>query len=137
MGEPGRVYDRLRREGGGGPDDNEYDCGSDACIGIVSMHNGNLPEGNGVQKVNHIQAGLNRRLAHTNHAVMMQPGDRLVLYTDGVPEAYNPSDEAYGEQRLIAEVQAHGDGPADALVERICRSVTNFAGAARNSTTSR
>jgi hypothetical protein len=30
-------------------------------------------------------------------------------------------------------VQAHGDGTADALVERICRSVTNFAGAAAQS----
>jgi sigma-B regulation protein RsbU (phosphoserine phosphatase) len=65
--------------------------------------------------------------------VMLQPGDRLVLYTDGVTEAFNPSDEAYGEQRLIAEVQAHGNGPADALVERICRSVTNFAVAAPQS----
>jgi serine phosphatase RsbU (regulator of sigma subunit) len=70
---------------------------------------------------------------YPNHAVMLQPGDRLVLYTDGVTEAFNPSDEAYGEQRLIAEVQAHGNGPADALVERICRSVTNFAGAAPQS----
>jgi serine phosphatase RsbU (regulator of sigma subunit) len=70
---------------------------------------------------------------YPNNAVMLQPADRLVLYTDGVTEAFNPSDEAYGEQRLIAEVQAHGDGPADALVERICRSVTNFAGAAPQS----
>jgi len=56
-----------------------------------------------------------------------------VLYTDGVTEAFNPADEAYGEERLIAEVKAHGDGAAAALVERICRSVTLFAGAAAQS----
>jgi len=33
-----------------------------------------------------------------------------VLYTDGVTEAFNSADEAYGTQRLLAEVQAHGDG---------------------------
>jgi phosphoserine phosphatase RsbU/P len=51
---------------------------------------------------------------YQNHAVMMQPGDRRVLYTDGLPEAFSPSDGACGEQRLIAEIQTHGDGPADA-----------------------
>jgi serine phosphatase RsbU (regulator of sigma subunit) len=45
----------------------------------------------------------------------------------------NPADEAYGEERLIAEVRAHGDGPAGALVERICSSVASFAGPAAQS----
>ena len=56
-----------------------------------------------------------------------------MLYTDGVTEAFNPANEPYGVERLIAEVQAHGDGPADALVERICRSVAVFSGAAPQS----
>jgi sigma-B regulation protein RsbU (phosphoserine phosphatase) len=56
-----------------------------------------------------------------------------VLYTDGVTEAFNSADEAYGTQRLLAEVQAHGDGTAAALIERICRSVTSFAGTAPQS----
>lgn len=60
-------------------------------------------------------------------------GDRLVLYTDGVTEAFNCGDEAYGVERLIAEVQAHGDGSAEALVERICRSVAIFSGTAPQS----
>ena len=70
---------------------------------------------------------------YQNHGLQLRAGDRLVLYTDGVTEAFNDVDEAYGVERLIAEVQAHGDGPADALVERICRSVTMFAGTAPQS----
>jgi len=68
-----------------------------------------------------------------NHQAELSYGDRLVLYTDGVTEAFNPSNEAYGEQRLIAEIKAHGDGPADSLVERIFRSVATFAGTAAQS----
>jgi sigma-B regulation protein RsbU (phosphoserine phosphatase) len=56
-----------------------------------------------------------------------------VLYTDGVTEAFNPADEAYGTERLIAEVMAHGNTDAARLVERICRSVTAFAGEAPQS----
>ncbi len=70
---------------------------------------------------------------YPDHTVQLRPGDRLVLYTDGVTEAFNQLEEPYGLQRLIAEVGAHGDGPAAALVERICQSVTTFAGAAPQS----
>ena len=68
-----------------------------------------------------------------DHTVPLRPGDRVVLYTDGVTEACNPADEAYGTERLIAEVQAYGDGRAAAMVERICHSVANFAGSTAQS----
>jgi sigma-B regulation protein RsbU (phosphoserine phosphatase) len=64
----------------------------------------------------------------TAHTVQLLPGDRLVLYTDGVTEAFNPAEELYGAQRLVDEVHVHGGGTPLALVERICQSVTNFAG---------
>jgi len=70
---------------------------------------------------------------YPEHTVQLSPGDRLVLYTDGVTEAFNPADEAYGTERLIAEVEAHGGGPSAALVERIFHSVTAFAGTAPQS----
>jgi len=70
---------------------------------------------------------------YPDHTVQLLPGDRLVLYTDGVTEAFNSADEPYGVERLLAEVKAHGDGGATALIERICRSVTVFADAAPQS----
>jgi serine phosphatase RsbU (regulator of sigma subunit) len=72
-------------------------------------------------------------IEYPSHTVQLWRGDRLVLYTDGVTEAFNPADEAYGAVRLIAEVTAHGDGSAAALVERICSSVTLFTGTAPQS----
>jgi serine phosphatase RsbU (regulator of sigma subunit) len=67
------------------------------------------------------------------HAVTLRSGDRLLLYTDGVTEACNSADEAYGPERLIAQIQAHGNARAAFIVERICESVTSFAGTAAQS----
>jgi sigma-B regulation protein RsbU (phosphoserine phosphatase) len=67
------------------------------------------------------------------HTVQLLRGDQLVLYTDGVTEAFNPAEELYGAQRLVDEVRVHGSGTPSALVERICQSVTNFAGTAPQS----
>jgi sigma-B regulation protein RsbU (phosphoserine phosphatase) len=55
------------------------------------------------------------------------------LYTDGVTEAFNSADEPYGARRLVAEIEAHGDGAAAGLIDRICQSVADFAGAAAQS----
>jgi serine phosphatase RsbU (regulator of sigma subunit) len=77
--------------------------------------------------------GVMPGIDYPNHNVQLLPGDRLVLYTDGVTEAFSLAQEAYGTERLIAEVKLHGDQSAAALVEHICRSVTEFAGAAPQS----
>ena len=77
--------------------------------------------------------GVMPGMRYPDHTVQLQRGDRLVLYTDGVTEAFNPADEAYGVERLTAEIQAHGKGPTADLVEKICGSVTSFAGAAPQS----
>ena len=72
-------------------------------------------------------------IQYPNHTVQLRRGDRLVLYTDGITEAFNPADEPYGMPRLVAEIEAYSDGAAAGLVERICRSVADFAGSAAQS----
>jgi sigma-B regulation protein RsbU (phosphoserine phosphatase) len=70
---------------------------------------------------------------YPTHTMQLLPGDRLVLFTDGITEAFNPAEELYGAQRLADEVHVHGGGTPAALVERICQSVTTFAGTAPQS----
>ena len=72
--------------------------------------------------------GVKSGIKFPTHTLQLSHGDRLVLYTDGVTEACNPADEAYGAQRLVDEVRVHGGGTPTALAEHICQSVTNFAG---------
>jgi phosphoserine phosphatase RsbU/P len=64
------------------------------------------------------------------HTLELQPGDCLLLYTDGLTEACNAQGEFYGEQRLAAELVSHGGAAPGELIERLCRSVAAFAGTA-------
>jgi serine phosphatase RsbU (regulator of sigma subunit) len=72
-------------------------------------------------------------ITYRDHLVQVRSGDRLVLYTDGVTEAFNPAGEEYGMERLLVDVGAHGGAAAAALVERIFEQVRIFAGEAPQS----
>jgi serine phosphatase RsbU (regulator of sigma subunit) len=62
--------------------------------------------------------------------VPLGPGDLFLLFTDGVTEAMNAEGDCFGEARLAAIVEEHGDSSADVLRERILGEVRAFAGAA-------
>jgi sigma-B regulation protein RsbU (phosphoserine phosphatase) len=56
----------------------------------------------------------------------MEPGDTLVLFSDGVTEAVNPADEDFGEQRLGDLVASLKDRSAPEIVKAIHAEVARF-----------
>jgi sigma-B regulation protein RsbU (phosphoserine phosphatase) len=61
----------------------------------------------------------------------LEPGDALVLYTDGITEARNPADEEYGEQRLALLVARLGGETPQAIVNACVADVAGFRDRAR------
>lgn len=48
----------------------------------------------------------------------LAPGESLIMYTDGLPDAMDPSDVLFGEERLTTVLQSHhGANPDDILNE--------------------
>ena len=74
--------------------------------------------------------GIRRGLEFESGSVMINPGDALVLYTDGATEAMNPSHELFGEDRLLALLGERASLPLHDLVESIYDSVATFAAGA-------
>ena len=55
-----------------------------------------------------------------------EPGDILVLYTDGVTEAQNVSEEEFGKRRLAEAVKAHRTLPARELIAAVYKEVIEW-----------
>jgi serine phosphatase RsbU (regulator of sigma subunit) len=60
----------------------------------------------------------------------LAPGDKVILYTDGIVEAMNDQEEIFGFDRLIEMVQGADSITADALLKKILHKVNEFAGGA-------
>ena len=58
----------------------------------------------------------------------LTPGSKLVLFTDGIPEAFNGAGEAYGDDRLLDEIKELPNRGAADDVKTIVQSVDKFVG---------
>ena len=57
----------------------------------------------------------------------LDEGDLLALYTDGVTESSDSSDEEFGEARLIEELRTHSGLPSAELANTIVQKVLHFS----------
>jgi len=71
--------------------------------------------------------GVSESCEYPQLTVNINPGDSLILYTDGITEAMNDKNELYGRQRLHTSV-ADEQGDVQALGQRILADVKQFVG---------
>jgi serine phosphatase RsbU (regulator of sigma subunit) len=67
------------------------------------------------------------------HPVELEPGDVVVLYTDGITEAFNAGHEMYGLERLIEVVQDNSASSSQELLKAIESAVAAYTGDAPQS----
>ena len=61
----------------------------------------------------------------------MQPGDLLLLYSDGVTDMQDGTEGFYEEERLEAQIRRHADAGAETLVEAVLDDLNGFKGMAK------
>jgi serine phosphatase RsbU (regulator of sigma subunit) len=71
--------------------------------------------------------GLFENAAYDRGQAKFQPGDVLVLCTDGITESMDAQHEEFGSERLIESVRAVADRKASEIVESVGTEVAQFS----------
>src|SRR5258708_32798277 len=74
--------------------------------------------------------GLMEDCLYREGHVVLEPGDVLVAYTDGISEAMNGLEVEWGEERLMDAIRANRTAPALGLIDRLMTSADAFVGEA-------
>ncbi|MCR4689251.1 MAG: PP2C family protein-serine/threonine phosphatase [Saccharofermentans sp.] len=72
-----------------------------------------------------VVGGLRESLYH-NYRLDLKPGDKLFLYTDGVPEATNSENKLYKMTKLVEVLNSKKDATVQEQVENIEQSISTF-----------
>ncbi len=70
--------------------------------------------------------GLLEFAPYSQHTVTLVPGDTIVVFSDGVSEALDSAGEEFGDDRVLASVQAAAGTDAQTLVRQVFDAVRDF-----------
>ena len=73
-----------------------------------------------------VPLGMFRDSRYYEYYATIDPGQMLVLYTDGVTEATNPAGEEYGRDRLVDAARRARDLPAREMIDFIHRDLMQW-----------
>ena len=73
---------------------------------------------------------LRENMKYPEHSFEMHPGDRLFVYTDGLPEARNAEKEFYGLNRMVESLNRHPGTDLESLLRDVREDVDSFVGEA-------
>ncbi|MCL6565655.1 MAG: SpoIIE family protein phosphatase [Acidobacteriia bacterium] len=77
-----------------------------------------------------LPVGIEPGVAYDELAFVLDPGDVLLFYSDGITEATSESGEQFGTERLRDLLLAHAAASAAEIADRIMDAVEDFAGSA-------
>lgn len=77
-----------------------------------------------------LAVGIFEGIPYREHTFQLYPGDRVFVYTDGVPESQNAAGELYRTERMIAALNAAPDNTPEKLVKYVRADVDAFVGEA-------
>jgi sigma-B regulation protein RsbU (phosphoserine phosphatase) len=78
-------------------------------------------------------AGVMPDLGIRSESMPLSPGDTLILYTDGITEAFNPAGEMFGNERLLGCLDGETGRTAEETASMLMEQVNHFAAGAPQS----
>ncbi|MGA2133627.1 MAG: SpoIIE family protein phosphatase [Bryobacteraceae bacterium] len=81
-------------------------------------------------RVNHggVVLGVFPDWSYQEEHLDLEPGDRLVLYTDGITEIANAAGEEFGEERLMEVLSASRTLGAEAMQKQVMSTIAEYSG---------
>jgi phosphoserine phosphatase RsbU/P len=102
------------------------------CTFVNAGHNGGvLMRADGkadILKTTGPPLGLMRDLPFLSESVELFPGDVLNLYSDGVPEAFNPQDQEWGNERLMNCLNQCRHMSPERIISKVFEEIDSFVG---------
>jgi phosphoserine phosphatase RsbU/P len=77
-----------------------------------------------------LMLGLGASVSAADRTIEFEPGDLLVVYTDGITDAVDDAGRRFGDERLRAVIAERRAGPASEAVAAILAAGDGFAGSA-------
>lgn len=113
-------------------------------IGILDINTGNLTFANAghddaaicknggnfeFMKTRHgLPVGVRKKSKYENFETQLEKGERIYLYTDGVPEATNSSEEMFGLDRMLESLNSVKDSSLEEMLQKITDDTNAFVG---------
>jgi len=100
---------------------------------VVRRRNANASSGIERLEVGGIPLGISPGAAYETATVQFAPQDALILFTDGVVEAFNQGGEEFSDARWIAAIRNLPDWDAQRSLQFLLERVDEFVGVTRQS----
>ena len=86
-----------------------------------------------LENIGGLLLGAMKDAEYESNITMLNPGDTLFLYTDGITEAFNKQDEEFDESRLVNSLLNKAPQSANDIVNNVIRDVQGFSDGAEQS----
>jgi sigma-B regulation protein RsbU (phosphoserine phosphatase) len=70
--------------------------------------------------------GAFESVAYNSRPLQLNPGDVLVVYSDGVTDAENPQGDMFEEERLLQVIKSNASAGVEVLKEKILEAIDQF-----------
>jgi len=86
-----------------------------------------------LENIGGLLLGAMKDAEYESNITMLNPGDTLFLYTDGITEAFNKQDEEFDESRLVNSLLNKAPQSANDIINNVISDVQTFSDGAEQS----